>query len=221
MRNLIIPIFILAVAGLVFSVSQLMRMSGRQQQAKAPPIVQPDAASLGLSVPEFKLVDQDGREATQAIFDGKVTVLDFFFTHCPFICPTMTLTMQDLAKDLADTPVQFVSVSVDPAHDTPPVIRKYATDKEIDLTRWMFLTGEYATIEKIARGSLQFEIGADNDPRKKISLPDGGSMQNVTHPSKLILVGPDRKVLGFYEYSDAEAVKMLEYRARAAVKGAR
>jgi protein SCO1/2 len=219
MRRLIIPLFVFAAAGLVVSVAGMLRVMNRADaERKLAVVVQPDPASIGLTVPEFSLTDQDGRPRTQDVFDGHVTVLDFFFTRCPFICPMMTLTMEDVAKELKGTPVQFVSISVDPSRDPPARLQEYATDKEIDLSRWTFMTGEYATIERIAMGSLGFAIGQDKDPNKVIPLADGSTMQNVIHPSKLILVGPDRRVLGFYEYSDPEACAALVAKARAVAK---
>src|SRR5262249_24535491 len=130
----------------------------------------------------------------------------------------MTLTMQDVAKELADSPVRFVSISVDPNHDTPAELQKYATDKEMDLSRWTLMTGEFSTIEGIARGALGVLVGPDRDPKTTVPLADGTTMQNILHPSKLILVGPDRRVLGFYEYSDPEAMRDLVARAKEAAR---
>lgn len=218
MRRLLIPLFVFAAVGFTFSIVGLVRIMDRREAAKRPGVVQPDPASIGLKVPEFALTDQEKRPQTETLFDGRVTVLDFFFTHCPFICPMMTLTMEDVAKELQGTSVRFVSISVDPSHDPPERLREYAIEKEIDLTRWTFLTGDYAAIERIAMGSLGFEIGPDKDPKKAITLTDGASMPNVVHPSKLILIGPDRNVLGFYEYSDPQACRALVAKARAAAK---
>jgi len=215
MRRFTLALFLFAGTGLVLSVFGLVRTMQRAGRTQPPPIIHPDPASIGLSVPEFTLTDQDGNPRTHAHFDGKITILDFFFTHCPFICPTMTLAMQDLARDLAGTPVQFVSISVDPANDTPERLKTYATEKEIDLSRWTFMTGDAATIKHIARDSLGFAVGPDTDPTRTISLPGGNTMGNIIHPSKLILVGPDRKVLGFYESNSLEETQKLLHRARA------
>lgn len=215
MRRLLIPLLIFATVGLGFSIVGLIRTMNRRPQ---PIILQPDPASFGLSVPEFSLVNHNGEPVDHSIFDGQVTILDFFFTHCPFICPTMTLAMQDLARDLSGTPVRFASISVDPANDTPSRLKQYATEKDIDLTRWTFLTGEMAVIERIARGSLGFAVGPDSDPSRTITLPSGQTMGNIIHPSKLILIGPDRKVLGFYESNSLEDTQQLLLRARVAAK---
>lgn len=219
MRRFLLILMVLAAIGMAFSIVGLVRTMNRLGAGpNNGPTVQPDVASLGLFIPEFTLTNQDGATVDHTVFDGRITILDFFFTHCPFICPTLTLAMQDLARDLAGTPVRFASISVDPQNDTPARLKQYATDKEIDLSRWTFMTGDLATVQAVANTSLGFLVGPDKDPANTITLPDGSTMQNIIHPSRLILVGPDRKVLGFYEASSLEETNKLLLRARAATK---
>src|SRR5437764_231020 len=120
MRRLILPVMVVATVGLALSIIGLVSTL-RRADAPAPAsrVLQPDPASIGLSVPEFSLTDQDGVPRTQALLDGRVTIIDFIFTHCPFACPTMTMEMKKLADELAGSPVRFASFSVDPARDTP------------------------------------------------------------------------------------------------------
>jgi protein SCO1/2 len=222
MRRLIVPLFILCVAGFTFSLASLLRGPRRVTEVpsgKPVSVIEPETASLGLNVPAFSLVDQDGGPVDQSIFDGKVTILDFFFTHCVMICPMMTLAMKDLSTELAGTDVRFVSMSVDTAHDTPARLKEYATEKEIDFSRWTFLTGEQQTVERIAMGALQFEVGPDKNPKNAIVMPGGETIANVIHPSKLVLVGPDRRVLGFYESNSLDDCRTLAIKARAVAKG--
>lgn len=174
----------------------------------------PDARVSSLSVPDFTLVDQDGRTVNQDIFKGRVTVVDFFFTHCPFVCPVLTTVMKDVQRELQDTPVRLLSISVDPDHDTPEVLRAYAKDHGADESRWTFLTGERTTVSNIVQNGLQFALG--EDPSRPIKLEDGTSMNNVVHPSWFALIGPDRRVLGVYLATVPEDVEALVKRARAA-----
>lgn len=220
MRRLLIPLMVFAAVGLMLSIVGLVRTMNRMgstpSQGGGPTIIQPDPASLGLSIPEFTLTDHNNQLSTQAIFDGRVTVLDFFFTHCPFICPMMMLEMKDRATALAGTGVRFVSISVDPTHDTPARLKEYAGEKELDLSRWTLLTGDAKTVETIAFKSLGFAIGPDKDASKTFEVPGGGTMQNIVHPNRLILVGPDRNVLGFYDFNNPEDMQKLTARAKAA-----
>jgi len=214
MKRLIVPLMVFAAVGLVLSVIGLVVVSRRMGEGRPGRVLEPDAVAVGLSIPEFRLVDQEGAARTQEILEGRVTVVDFIFTHCPFACPTMTLEMGDVARDLAGTGVRFLSISVDPGRDTPARLKEYGTDAGVDFARWTFLTGDYPTIEGIVLGSLQFAL--QPDPNRKITLPDGSTMENITHPTKLILVGPDRRVLGFFDPNRVADMEMLRVRAKAA-----
>src|ERR1041385_416858 len=83
-------------------------------------------------VPDFKLVDQNGKSFTKKDLSGKVWIADLIFTQCAGTCPMMTMSMVDLQKELAGSPIQFVSISVDPKHDTPEVLKKYAAAMKAD-----------------------------------------------------------------------------------------
>jgi protein SCO1 len=128
----------------------------------------------------------------------------------------MTSAMSDLTDRLRATGVRFVSISVDPEHDTPERLREFAAAHKTDLSRWMFLTGDSATVHRIVRDSLQFLLEAD--PTRTIPLGEGAQMSNITHPTRLLLIGPDRRVLGMYEPQSEDDLKRLEMKARAAVR---
>jgi protein SCO1 len=211
----IVPLIVFAATGLLLSIGGMVMVLSRgpDTAGHAGRFVQ-DHSAIGLSVPEFTLVDQDGTTRTHQLFEDRITILDFMFTHCPFACPGMTMAMSDLARRLEGTGVQFVSISVDPARDTPEQLKAYAVRNGVDTSRWHFLTGDLGTIEKIAVQSLQFLVQPDE--RTMITLPDGSEMANVIHPTKFILVGPGREVLGFYESSFPEDLDELAIRARSA-----
>ncbi len=211
-RWLIIAI-IGTTAVLATSVSLLFVMANRGRTEGASPL-KPDKVMEGLSIPDFAMTDHDGKPVDQTIFDGRVTVIDFFFTNCPFVCPGMTREMSNLTRTLAGTPVRFISFSVDPAHDTPERLREYALENKADLSRWTFLTGEYETVRKIVHDSLMFALGTDES--RTIELGPGETMSNIMHPSKLVLIGPDRRVLAMYEYSIDADLEALAKRARLA-----
>jgi protein SCO1/2 len=95
--------------------------------------------------PDFALTDQDGRAVSLAGLRGHVLLVDFVYTHCPGPCPILTgrhvRVQRALPPELAEK-VRFVSISLDPARDTPEALRAYATARGADLSRWSFLTGE-------------------------------------------------------------------------------
>ncbi|MEX2219901.1 MAG: SCO family protein [Phycisphaerales bacterium] len=206
---------VIAAAGLTVSILGMFRFMRRVYITPATSI-QPEPRYADLTIPPFVLTDQDGRRVDEEMFQGRITVLDFIFTNCPFACPMMTLAMQDIAKALPHTQVRFVSISVDPQRDTPERLRQYATDRGIDLSRWSFLTGDFQTVKSIASGALMFAL--EEDPARPIRLPDGTSMSNILHPTKLILIGPDGKVHGIYSSEDPETVRELAHHARQLAK---
>ena len=97
-------------------------------------------------VPDAKLVDETGKPVSLASMKGSVTVYDFIFTSCTGTCPIMTNNMRAVTGEIAaDAPVRFVSISVDPARDTPQVLAAYAKRVRND-PRWTFLTGDRQTV---------------------------------------------------------------------------
>jgi protein SCO1/2 len=101
---------------------------------------------IGENVPDFTLLDQEGRTVPVSRFRGKQVVLNFIFTRCPIanMCPASTLRMMDLQKAARTAGVsnlELVSVSLDPEYDTPGVLKEYAEIRGIDTTNFSFLTG--------------------------------------------------------------------------------
>lgn len=171
----------------------------------------PDEVVSDLLIPPFAMTAQDGSSVTSDAFKGHVTVLDFTFTRCTLICPKMTGTMFELTQRLREPSVQFISISVDPEHDTPAVLAEKAKAFDASGPRWRFLCGEKAAVYSMLREGLKFGI-KENPP---IALPDGTTAPDIRHPAHFVLVGPDGRVLGMYDSNDEEAVGRLEKRARA------
>jgi protein SCO1/2 len=110
--------------------------------------------------PDFALVDQDGRPLSLADLRGKTLLVDFVYTHCPGPCPILTSThvavQRALPAKLRER-VHFVSISLDPARDTPEALRAYATARGADLTSWSFLTGDEEVVADVLR---RYGVGA-------------------------------------------------------------
>lgn len=215
MQRLLIPVIVVAAVGLILSIVGLI-VTVQRGGGPGPVVIQPDPSVAGLRIPEFALTDQSGQPRTHEMLDGRVTILDFIFTNCPFACPMMTGAMVELSAGLEGTPVRQLSISVDPERDTPEKLRQYAANNDADPDRWTFLTGDAAEVERIVRDGLQFAIGPDES--RPVVLPDGSTMSNIIHPTRLILVGPDRRVLGMYDPNRDEDMRALEAKARAAAK---
>ncbi len=199
------------IAGILLLVSSIAIMVGGEspevRRARAP-----DPGLEDYRIPDFALIDQDGNPVDASIFEGRYTILDFIFTNCPFVCPGMNAQMARLQDELRGTGVRFVSISVDPERDTPERLRDYADQLGADPLRWRFLTGTKDATWAIARDALSFDVSPD--PSRMIPTKGGGQMVNINHPSKLILVGPDRQVLGLYSYSFEPDIQRLMQRVR-------
>ena len=115
------------------------------------------------AVPEFALTDQNGEQVTTADLRGKIWIADFIFTRCAGPCPLMTARMLEMQKALVKTPgVKLVSVTVDPEHDTPEVLKAYAEANFADPERWKFLTGDKAVIEKLVTEGFMQHLAEEN-----------------------------------------------------------
>lgn len=135
----------------------------------------------GDAVPEFKLVDQDGRPFTTSELDGRQTLITFIFTRCPVpeFCPLIAQKMQAVQRQVSDEDVRFVSVTLDPEHDRPAVLREYARSLEADFARWRFVTGEFVEIEKLTRAFA-------------VHVQQNGA--SLDHTLATALIGPDGRV---------------------------
>lgn len=178
--------------------------------------LQPEPGMETLSIPPFAMTDMQGDTVTEAIFANHLTILEFGFTNCPGACPIMMTQMLELQDDLAGTPARFLFVSVDPAHDTPEQLARYAHDNGVDPDRWTLLTGE---IEDVRRWLVEgMKLSLETQPNSPLELDDGTTMANIAHPTHLILVGPDSKILGLYPAFAPEEVQRLAERVKTASK---
>jgi protein SCO1 len=94
-------------------------------------------------VPDFKFINQNGNTITNKNFEGKVHVVEFFFTTCPSICPIMNRKMVDIQNEFYGNPnFAILSFSITPETDTPEVLSQYAKDHNITSKNWHMLTGK-------------------------------------------------------------------------------
>ncbi|MTH16167.1 SCO family protein [Flavobacterium sp. LC2016-01] len=113
--------------------------------------------------PKFELTNQDGAKVSNETYKGKVYVLEFFFTTCPSICPKMNLSMLEIEKTFFGNPnFGIVSITIDPAHDTPQVLKDHAKLLGVKSSNWNFLTGDKATIMDLSNKGFNLYAG-END----------------------------------------------------------
>jgi protein SCO1 len=97
------------------------------------------------------LIERSGKQVSLADLRGKIWIADFIYTHCTDTCPLQTADMAKLQdRWLKEPKVELVSFSVDPEHDTPQVLSRYAGRFKADPKRWLFLTGHRPEIVRLA-----------------------------------------------------------------------
>jgi len=147
----------------------------------------------------FTLTNQNGKIVTEQDYNNKIYVADFFFTTCPTICPKMTENMGQLQSEfLEDSQIKFISFSVTPQIDSVQQLKKYAIEKGVNDSKWNLVTGNKKEIYSLARKSY---LAVKDDG-------DGGQFDMI-HTENFILVDPEKRIRGFYDGTDIEAMNTL------------
>ncbi len=148
------------------------------------------------SVPAFRLVDVEGQAFDSSQLAGQVYVANFFFTQCPSICPGLMQSMSELGQLLEQRHVEGVrllSISVDPEHDTPAVLRDYAAKVGALAPRWRLLTGARREIVDLAEHGFRVPVGDAPSPSV--------DPYEIAHTGRFVLVDRMGRVRGYYERS--------------------
>jgi|NOAtaT_6_FD_contig_61_1951495_length_3198_multi_4_in_0_out_0_3 protein SCO1/2 len=165
----------------------------------SPKIASPDGSpdSVFKSVGPFAFVSQNGDVITQDSLAGFIFVADVFFSTCPGICPKMSAGMQKIQDAYRNDPtVKLLSISVDPEHDSVPVLRDYADRYEAVDHKWYFLTGNKKEIYQFAH--QEFFFRATEDSTQEIQF---------VHDNTLRLVDKEGRFRGmFYDGTNTTEV---------------
>jgi protein SCO1 len=161
----------------------------------------------GDDIPDFQFTNQNGRRVSLKQYRGKVILLTFIYTRCPFpdFCPRMSSNFAEIYKQLGADPslaarAHLLTVSFDPRHDTPKVLRDYGfsvahTHDPALFNRWEFAVPRAEDLPKIA-GSFGL-----------IYQPDGGV---ITHNLSTTVIGPDGKIVRWYHGGDWQVSDLMK-----------
>lgn len=112
---------------------------------------------IGQKVPDFSLTDQNSKKVALSDFKGKVVLVTFLYTQCPYPekCPMLAQKLgktRDLLDQVESAKGQFqvVSITLDPKRDTPAALKKYAQGQDENATNWTFMTGKASEVNKVA-----------------------------------------------------------------------
>lgn len=160
--------------------------------------------------PDFQLTDQTGAPFSSSSLAGRVTLLDFVYTHCTDACPLLSATFQQAQRKLADDKllgdrVMLVSLSVDPQHDTSTVLAEYGKQFKADATAWKLLTGDWDQVYDVITGLKV----ATRPPRPATDAPAPGGTE-LTHSTRIILIDAQQQVRAYLEGQDATADDLVK-----------
>ena len=171
----------------------------------------PSLPVLG-SVPDFTLTNQLGQPVDLRDLAGRVWVADIIFTRCAGPCPKMTAVMKELNEALSDlSGITFLSLTADPAYDTPAVLTQYAARFNADPERWMFLTGPTEQVNRLAVDGLKLAL-IEKDPSERENMND-----LFVHSTAFTLVDKRGRLRGFFQGLEPDSPQRLEEAIRALV----
>lgn len=152
------------------------------------------------TVRDFTLLNQD---SVAFIFPAKthrISVVNFFYTRCTVFCASMNQQVNYLAKKYQrNSLLQFVSISVDGAHDSPTALRSYQQTTGFQSTNWSLLTGQQPEVAELAKQSFLVDV-----------LPDPAQPTTIIHSSMLVLLDPQKRIRGYYDSLSKEQMEKLD-----------
>jgi len=176
-----------------------VKVTAHGKNPKPEPAATQRIPAPGDEVPDFHLTNQSGRHISLRQYRGKTLLVTFIYTRCPFadFCPRMSSNFAEIYKQLGADPAlaartRLLTISFDPEHDTPKVLRDYAfsvahTHDPALFNRWEFAAPSTADLPTIA---AFFGL---------VVQPDGGL---ITHNLSTSVIGPDGKILRWYHGGD-------------------
>ncbi|MEO7097156.1 MAG: SCO family protein [Polyangiales bacterium] len=160
-------------------------------------------------VPAFTLTDERGHVFTEEALRGHPTIIDFVFTRCDNICPTVSGHMEQLQERILDRraeSIKLLSITVDPTYDTPEKLAAYAQRFHARPDKWRFVTGSVANVKALVEGpfmNLMVNAGL---------TPSGAPA--ISHNGHFVLVDGDLHIRGLYDSNDVQRLDELNHHAR-------
>jgi protein SCO1/2 len=155
------------------------------------------------AVPDFSLIERSGKEIHRENLQGKIWVANFIYTTCKDTCPLQSAEIARLQEEFKDyRDLSLLSISVDPDRDDPKTLSAYAQRFKADPERWLFLTGRKEEIYRLAQEGFRLSASP-------LLQPDGQSAIDFIHSSRFVLIDRKGQIRGYYESTDADALRRL------------
>lgn len=160
-----------------------------------------------VALPDFDLTDHTGAPFTRAGLTSHVSIVNFIFTRCDTVCPVTTMKMRTVMDRTGDQPdIKLVSITVDPEHDSVPVLANYALANGADPRRWRFVRGDIKAIRSLVEQAMR--VGFDTVGTLASGAP------NISHSGHFLLVDQRGHLRGYYDSDDWGRVETLMRHAR-------
>jgi len=154
-------------------------------------------------VPDFTLTERSGEPFSRSDMNGNISVVCFFFTSCPGVCPRMGANLVQLYDFYhGHEGIQLISISVDPERDSLAALREYAKSWGVDDNGWVFLRGPMDSVVTLCEKG--FMLPAEN-------LPSG-------HSARFILVDGQGRIRGYYDGLEESTIDLLKKHIRLLVE---
>lgn len=171
-------------------------------QYKQVPKRLPTYGNPGHHVESFSFINQDGKTITEKDLEGKIYVVEYFFTTCEGICPKMNENMAKVYQHFrGQNDVSILSHTVDPETDTVEQLKRYSLKFDADPAQWNFVTGDKMELYKMAINS--YLVTAVEDTTQKDIMPD------FIHSEKFVLIDKEKHIRGSYDGTKEDEVKKL------------
>lgn len=158
--------------------------------------------------PDVTLIDQNGRDFSFSQVRGKVLVVAYIYTNCPDICHIISKKMnvfkERIKKSGLQDRVYFISITFDPARDTPDVLRHHAEMMNLDLHNWVFLTGDESAISATLKVA---GMEAIKDPVD--SSGNGEQSYLISHRDRISLADKNGRIRKHYKGSEFNPDELL------------
>ena len=203
-----------------------------------------DLQRLG-KVPDFTLLERSGQPVTNTTLLGTVWIASVIFTRCADECPLVSSHMAQLKDALAaERDVRLVSITVDPAYDTPAVLTRYAQRFAAQPERWLFLTGDKTMIYRLVREGFHLGVSDPREAAQSSAVPAAGRWRGdlgqwlapasawahgghphdnaepaVTHSARLVLVDRQGQIRQYYNSADQNDLRRVPRDIRLLLQG--
>jgi protein SCO1/2 len=177
------------------------------------------------AVPDFALTERSGRTVTRGDLVGTVWLANFIYTECTETCPLQSARVARLQTAFVGAAdLRFVSITVDPEHDTPAALARYAERYGADPVRWLFLTGNKRVIYHLAKDGFRLGVVDPSDPAASAGLlrwltpgpawATHGSKGLIIHSARFVLVDQRAQVRAYHLPDDDASLDRLQANLR-------